>query len=305
MNMTLRDLQYFAAVAEHRHLGRAAEALGLTQPALSISLRRLEKHMETKLVKRTPKGVDLTAPGEAVFAHARRLRLSVEDISREVADFGQGRAGHLRIGSGAGSALHIVPAACAALRKEAPKVTLRMMTGERNGMLARLENGELDLAVSTVQLLPHEYLREDPLYDQPFVVFAATSHRLAKRKQVTFIDLAREHWALTPAGNFAQRRLGQLFEERGLAPPSIAVETTNLVSMTHLIAASDLLGFTSRQTVRYAAARVPITEVRVKDLSVTRRIGVIYRKDAYLSPVARRFIEILKTIAREIDAEKP
>ena len=86
MTMNLRDLQYFAVVAEHKHLGRAAEALDMSQPALSMSLRRLEEFLHTKLVKRTPKGVELTTSGEAVYAHARRLRLSVDDISREVAD---------------------------------------------------------------------------------------------------------------------------------------------------------------------------------------------------------------------------
>ena len=304
MNINLRDLQYFAVVAKHRHLGRAAESLGLSQPALSMSLRRLEQFMRTKLVKRTPKGVDLTTSGEAVFTHARRLRLSVEEISREVADLSEGRAGHLRIGTGAGSALHLVPAACAALLNEAPKVTLETITGERQSLLKSVGNGELDVVLSTIQVSLDENLSEDPLYDQPFVVFASARHPLTKRKQVTLADLAQERWAITPAGNFAQRRLSQLFEKSGLPPPSIALETTNLASITHLVAASELLGFTSRQTVRYAATHIPIAEVRVKDLSVTRRIGVICRKDAYLSPAARRFIEILKTTVKEIAPEK-
>jgi DNA-binding transcriptional LysR family regulator len=303
MNMNLRDLQYFAVVAKHRHLGRAAESLGLSQPALSMSLRRLEQFMQTKLVKRTAKGVDLTTSGEAVYAHARRLRLSVEEISREVADLSDGRAGHLRIGTGSGSAFHVVPAACAALLNEAPKVTLEMTTGERSGLLTSLGNGELDVVLSTIQMSPNENLSEESLYDQPFVVFASASNQLTKRKQVTLADLAQQRWALTPAGNFAQRRLRQLFERSGLPPPSIALETANLTTITHLVAASGLLGFTSRQSVRYAAARIPIAEVRVKDLSVTRRIGVICRKDAYLSPAARRFIEILKMTAKKITSE--
>ena len=305
MNMNLRDLQYFAVVAQHRHLGRAAESLGLSQPALSMSLRRLERLMQTKLVKRTPKGVDLTTSGEAVFTHARRLRLSVEEISREVADLSAGRAGHLRIGTGSGSAFHLVPAACAILLNEAPKVTLKIITGEGRSLLTSLGNGELDVVLSSIQASPQENLSKDPLYDQPFVVFASASHRLAKRKQVTLADLAQERWALTPEGNFPERRLGQLFEGSGLPPPSIALETVNLATITHLVAASELLGFTSRQAVRYAAARLPLAEVHVKDLSVTRRMGVTYRKDAYLSPATMRFIEILKMTAKEIAPEKP
>jgi DNA-binding transcriptional LysR family regulator len=301
MDMNLRDLQYFAVVAKHRHLGRAAEALGLSQPAVSVSLRRLEQFMRTKLVKRTPKGVELTAAGEVVLAHASRLRLSIEDISREVADLSEGRAGHLRIGTGAGSALHLVPAACAVLLKEAPKVSLKIVTGGRQGMLTGLGNGELDVVVTTIQAFPHSTLCEDALYDQTFVVFASVNHPLTKRKQVSLADLTQERWALSPPGNFQELRLSELLGKKALPAPTGSLETTNITSMLHLVAASELLGFAPRQTVRYAVAhRYPISELRVKDLSVTRRTGVIYRTDVYLSPVTTRFIEILKATAEKM-----
>lgn len=295
--MNMRDLQYFAVVAEHRHLGRAAESLGMSQPALSMSLRRLERFLHTKLVERTPKGVNLTLSGEAVFAHARRLRLSVEDISREIADLSKGRAGHLRIGAGASSALHVVPTSCVALMKEGPKISLKITIGERTAMLTALSNGELDVVVTTLAS-PCENLYEEHLYNEEFLVYASASHRLAKRKQVMLADLAQERWALSPANNSAQRQLSRLFEESGLPPPNIAVETTNMQTLHHLVAASELLGFNSRQGVRYAIAHFPIVQLRVKGVSVARRIGVIYRKSPYLSPAARCFIEIVKATGR-------
>ena len=302
MNVNLRDLQYFAVVAKHRHLGRAAEALGLSQPALSMSLRRLERYMQTKLVQRTPKGVDLTLSGEAVFAQARRLGLSIEDILREVADLSEGRTGHLRIGTGAGSALHCVPPACAALLKEAPKVNLKIISAERQSLMASLGNGDVDVLVTTIEAFPHSKFCEEPLYDQSFAVFAAADHPLARCKQVTLADLAQERWAFSAIGNFAERRLTELFGRSGLPPPSIALETTNIPSMHHLVAVSGLVVFGPRETMRYAGARYPMSEIRVKDLCVTRRIGVLYRNDAYLSPAARRFIEIVKITAKTIAA---
>jgi len=66
--MDFRDVEYFAVLAKHGHVGRAAEALGLSQPALSLSLRRLERSIQAKLVKRTPKGVELTSVGSALLA---------------------------------------------------------------------------------------------------------------------------------------------------------------------------------------------------------------------------------------------
>ncbi len=125
--MELRDIDYFAVIAEQRHLGRAAEALGLSTAALSKSLRRLEQLAEAKLVRRTPKGVELTAVGKAVLAHVEQLRLARDDLVREVSDVAQGRAGNLRIGSGPSTAENTLPAACSALLNETPKVSPTMM----------------------------------------------------------------------------------------------------------------------------------------------------------------------------------
>jgi len=301
--MNLRDVQYFAVIAEHRHLGRAAEALGLSQPALSMSLRRLEGFMQTKLVKRTPKGVELTLSGEAVFAHARRLRLSVDDISREVAELSQGRAGHLRIGTAPVFALHLVPTACDTLLKDSPKVTLKIALSGQDSMLSALRAGELDLAISTMQVPRYNDLDGEHLYDEEYVVFARARHRLAKRKKLTVADLVGERWAMSSINNPTWRRLSQMFSDAGLPPLVIGAETTDLPLRHHLIATSDMLTFGSKDVARYAAQRHPIVELRVKGLAYTRRVGVFYRKESYLSPVARRFIEILKATAKEIARE--
>ena len=84
--MELRDIEYFAVVAEHGHVGRAAGSLEMSQSALSKSLRRIERSIGAKIVQRTPKGVELTATGSALLSHVRRLQLARDDVVREVAD---------------------------------------------------------------------------------------------------------------------------------------------------------------------------------------------------------------------------
>ncbi len=300
MGMELRDIEYFAVVAEHGSIGRAADALDLSQPAVSKSLRRLEQSIHAKVVKRTPKGVELTAVGNALLAQVRRLRLTLDDISREAADLSHGQVGHLRIGTGAGFALHLVPTVCNSLLTEAPKVTLMVMVGDRDAMLMALRNGELDLAVTTIEAPRHDDVAHEYLYDEEYVVYASAKHRLAKRKQLTLADLAQERWVMTTINNPAWRRLSEAFGNGGLPPPKIGVMTTYLPLRHDFIAASDFVAFGSREVARYAASRFPFSELRIKDLSVTRRVGVVYRKDAYLSPAARRFIEILKKTGKEI-----
>lgn len=299
MKHQLRDIEYFSVVAEHGNLGRAAEGLGLSQPALSKSLRRLEKSMEAKLVKRTFKGVELTAVGAALFSHVRRLRFALDDVTREVADLTHGRTGHLRIGTYPISAHYLVPAACAALLKEAPRVTFKVTVLNRQDQLSALRHGELDLALTMLHASRHEDLAEEYLFDDELAVYASANHRLAKKTRVTLADLAQERWAVAGIGGILQR-FQQVFLDAGLPPLEITMESTSLPLRNSVVASSDLLGWASKRALLEAAPPTRLAELRVKELRHTRRVGVIYRKDAYLSPAARRFIEILKATAKEI-----
>ena len=140
------------------------------------------------------------------------------------------------------------------------------------------------------------------MYDDEWVVCASASHRLAKLKRVLLTDLVHERWALTSA-ILPLQMLPRAFEDRGLPPPQVAVDTRSIRLRLHTWASSALLGFTSRRLLQQAASRFRLKELPVKELTWRRPVGVIYRKEAYLSPAARRLIEILKATAKEIAKE--
>ena len=299
MDRQLRDIEYFSVVAERGNVGRAAESLGLSQPALSKSLRRLEDSMEAKLLNRTSRGVELTAVGAALLSRVHRLRLALDDVTREVADLSQGRAGHLRIGTVPGLASHLLPAACDLLIKDAPDMTLKLAVAGRSDTLSALRDGNLDLAVVGIRVGEDHDLVQLHLYDDEFVVFSSPNHRLALKKRVTLEDLAEERWALSSPTSPSWQRFHRAFADGGLPPPRITIQTNSAVLRLPLVAFSDLLVYMSRRVVREIAAHFRLVELAVKELAWSRRVGVIYRKDAYLSPAARRFIDILKATAKE------
>ena len=303
MKLELRDVEYFAVVAEHGHVGRAAEALGLSQPALSRSLRRLETAIEARLFARTPKGVELTVVGSALLSQVRRLRLAVDDVTREAVDLSRGQAGHLRIGS-SGIINDYLSGIYAALRKEAPKLTLRITATDNDVMLPLLRKGELDLIVNYLAATSHEGTVQEHLFDEDWVVFASARHRLAGCRRVTLRDLAQEEWTLSVSSLLNVQWLYRAFEERGLPPPRVAIETRTIRPRLQICAATDLLSFTSRRILGQAAPKFRLKELPVKELTWRRAVGVIYRKDGYLSPAARRFIEILKETAKEIASKQ-
>jgi DNA-binding transcriptional LysR family regulator len=297
--MELRDIEYFAVVAEHGHLGRAAEALGLSQPALSKSLRRLEQALEAKLVKRTPKGVELTQEGSALLLRFRELRLSLKDIAREIAELSQGRIGHLRIGVGEATGEHLLPSAISALLNETPRVTLKITTSDNDLMLPALRDGHLDLVVNYLPPALPEGLTGQHLYDEDMIVCASADHRLARSKRVKLADLAQERWASTESVLPGPEWLRRAFENHGLPPPRVAVESRAVRIRFQSLATSSLVGFTSRSVFQQGAQAFRLLQLPVRELAWKRPVGVIYRKDAYLSPAARRLIETLRLMAHD------
>jgi DNA-binding transcriptional LysR family regulator len=297
--MELRDIEYFAVVAEKGSIGRAAEALDMSQPALSKSLRRLEAAMHAKVVRRTPKGVEPTAVGNALLAQARRLRLTLDDISREAADLSEGRSGHLRIGTNLRQAARLVPAARVALSAAAPRVTLKISIEEGNRGAPALARGELDLYITGNPITGYGDIIHEPLYEEEWVVMAGAGHRLARRKRVAVADLANESWVLGLYGP-AQQEFLRLLAHHGLVAPRIAVEVNAILFRTRLLPGTDWLTVGPRDLLREDGLRSRVVEIPVRELSKRRTVCACYRKDAYLSPVARRFIDLLKEAAMEI-----
>lgn len=296
--MNERDLDYFAAVARHGHLGRAAESLGLSQPALSTSLRRLEKSMQAKLVKRTPKGVELTALGSALLARLGRLQLARKDVMREMADLSQGRAGELGVAAQPGTPEELVATAGAALLKDASRITLKVTVSTFDVMVPALLNGELDLLVGSIPSassgdFTHEYLMRDE-----YIVYTSVGHRLAARKRVTLEDLAEELWVKTGGPSWAS--LNRAFEQAGLPPPRFAVESNSELVRHRAVTAGGMLAIGGRRRLQHASRQFRLLELPVRDLSAPRDVVASYRTDSYLSPAARRLIETLKSTAREL-----
>lgn len=298
--MDLRDIDYFAVLAEHGHVGRAAEALGLSQPALSLSLRRLEKSMNAKLVTRTPKGVELTDVGAALVSRVHQLRLARQDVMQEVTDLSEGRAGNLRIGTHPGVIDDLLAPACCALLKSAPKVTMTITVETNEAAMAALREGKLDLIVNIVPASPPRDLVHEHLLDDTMVVFCSSKHRLAKQKRVTMEDLEQEHWTATAFNAPAWPHVNLAFEGSGRSPPRVVARTTSLSLRDRLVASTDLLGTSSRRVLRQIAPRYGVVELQVVGFKGKRGIGVFYRKGAYLSPAAQRLIELLKKTAKEI-----
>jgi DNA-binding transcriptional LysR family regulator len=294
--MELRDLRYFAVVAEHQNIGRAAEALNLSATALGKSLRRLEKSVGAKLAQRASKGIALTAVGTALLRRIGPLQGMLNDVRHEAADLAQGRAGHINVGVSPGAPENSMADACVSLSKESGSITLTISAADTSVLSKWLRRGEIDFCVAGPRLYSSaEFVREH-LYDDPFVVFASANHRLARRKRLSIADLEGERWV--SLSNPQRQTAFRIFGANGVPLPVIALDTSSPAVRLSAVAYSDYLGLISRQLLRQECRRYPLVELPVKEFTLASSMSIIYRTGAYLSPAARRLIAMLKAQAR-------
>lgn len=151
--------------------------------------------------------------------------------------------------------------------------------------------------VSTLASPPYEDIVQEHLFKDEFVVYASANHRLAHRRPVNIAELAQEAWALPALDGWTSKWLHRAFEDAGLNRPRVSLVGGHMQIRLQAIGASALLGIAPRRVVREAGSRLRLAEIAIKGLSWSCDIGVAYRKGAFLSPVARRFIAILKQTA--------
>lgn len=297
--LDLRDLRYFETIAETGHVGRAAKLLFRSQPALTGAVRRLEEMLGTVLFERAGRGIRLTAAGEALLARARALRIASQDAVREIGDLGRGLAGYVRIGSVPTVARFLLPPACGEFLREAPGVTLKTIIGHNDVLRTLLKGGELDVIVSFGAQADPEIVSHEILADE-VVVVAARGHPVFRRR-ARMKDLLDYRWILAGPSVATRQWLEHAFLTHGLPGPTVQVETNLVLLLPPLIEQGDLLSFISRRNIGRGTR---LKEVALRETTMKRRWAVSYRKASYLSPAARRFVELLRTRGRELFREQ-
>ncbi|WP_326538583.1 LysR family transcriptional regulator [Pseudorhodoferax sp.] len=297
--MDLRDLQYFEVIAELEHLGRAAERLHRTQPALTSCVRRLEEACGAALFEKTGRGIRLTAAGHALLRWAQRTRLDVESARREIGDIGRGLSGHVKLGIVPTAAQFLLPPVARDLIAEAPEVTLKTHVALVDVLTPLLRAGDIDLMVGTEGAkepgFTVQHLAEDII-----VVAANAGHPVFDKPRPALKDLLRWRWVLQPPGAPTRDWLDQTFDRHNLARPVVQVESTMLLVLPALIGETGLLSFISRLHLQAGRSGAALREVAIPATSMRRRLVVTYRDSGYVSPAAQRLIALL---ARHAGAE--
>jgi DNA-binding transcriptional LysR family regulator len=289
--LDLRDLRYFEVIAETGSMARAAKAVFRTQPALTGCVKRLEAMLGTQLFERVGRGIRLTTAGEALLARARSLRIATQDTVREIGDLGKGLAGLVRVGTVPTVARYLLPPVCREIVRRAPGITLKTVIGHNDVLRNGLKSGELDVVVSFSARADEGFASHDILEDE--VVVAASRNHAIFRKRASQKAMLEYGWVLAGPGAATRDWIDHAFITRGLEPPRVQIETNLILLLPPLIEQSNLLTFLSRRHLGIERG-FRLKEVSTKETTMKRRFAVTYRRDSYLSPAARRLVDLLR-----------
>ena len=190
--MDTRDLEYVVAVRHSGSIGKAAEALGISQPALTKAVRRVEEQLGLQLFERVPQGMRPTQAGELFLERAQKLRRDYDDAMAEMRCLLTGEQGMVRIGYSLTFPDQLLHIACKRLLRERPAAKLALLP-HGPGTAERPASGDLDIVFVPIQAFEPD-LDIQPLYQDRLVVAADADHPLCRRKQLRLEDLVGEDW---------------------------------------------------------------------------------------------------------------
>lgn len=292
--MEVRDLDYLLAVAERGSVLRAAEQLGMTQPAVTKAVARLERELDVPLFERDPRGMVPTAAGAALIARARKIRLEYDDAMRELGEMRAGTIGLVRFGFSPTVGASLVYGACNQLLRERPAAKLHLLERLGSELLDALLGGDIDIVVARIPEGGIEGVFAQPLYMDRVFVVADAGHPLAATSNVSLEALAQEEWILPPRRIILRQQIEAAFQAHGLPRPRLRAEMdSNRSAMLGLVQGSRCLSLCGQEALGQLAHLRPL-DIPPDRLDLRRRIGILHRSGAYLAPVVRRLIDILQ-----------
>jgi DNA-binding transcriptional LysR family regulator len=289
--MELYPLKVFLTVATERSFSRAGEKLLRTQPAISIAIQRLEGDLKEKLIDRSGRELLLTDAGRVVLEYARRFQNLESDLENSLRELKDNYAGRLSIGANESTTLYLIQH-IEQYRRLFPKVKVQVRRTESSKIPSQLLDGELELGVISYDPGDDRVISQ-VIYTDRLALVVSPQHRFADRGEVSITELDMEtfiaHNVLSPYREYVLREF-----QRHKVPLNMDVEMPTVETIRRLVQDNEGVAFLPRMCVEQEIRQDLLREIRVNEISVERKIRLVYPGRRALSHAAKAFLEIVK-----------
>jgi LysR family hydrogen peroxide-inducible transcriptional activator len=294
INVTLRQLRYFDALARHGHFGRAADACAISQPALSMQIKELEEALGGVLIERSARQVALTKLGEQLSQRARDILRSVDELSDFARASRNQLVGRLRIGVIPTIAPYLLPQVIGNLKRTHPEVDIYVRETVTPKLIRELAEGRLDTAivalpVSEPSLTEVALFAENFLLVRPVEDMATPVPSSEKLREMRLLLLEEGHCFRDQALSFCNMQ----------SSPREVLDASSLTTLVQMVSAGIGVTLIPEMAVAVETRSAAVSVARLRGPQPSRTVGMVWRKT---SPLARQLLQISEQVGRSAEA---
>lgn len=297
--MDLHYLELFNTIAEHSSFKKASEILHISQPALSIQIKRLESQTDLKLFYKTGNKLYLSESGLMLYEYTKRIFSLVEEMENHISSHKEYIGGTINLGASNTPGTYILPVVIGEMKKLYPSVTVNLHIGNTSEITSLIDNGTLDIAVNGGNCNYNSYIFVERLIDDRLIIVASPKNKLCEQEIVAFDDLSKEGFIVheTTSQLFISF---QTFIQEFNIPENISMYLGSIDAIKHAVNAN--LGIS---IMPYCAVKTEIELGLLKELNVGREkfdypYNLIYNKCKNYSLTTQKFIEVLKCVCKKL-----
>ncbi len=297
MHLTLKQLRIFEMVAKHRNYTRAAKALFLTQPAVSMQIKQLEEQAGLALFERSGKETRITEAGRELLHYSHIIHQQLEEAGQVLDELRGIKRGRLHL-TMASTANYFTPRLLATFCERFPAVQVSLNVANRDGLLKALEDNATDIVIMgkppAGMAVNYEVFMENPL-----VVIAPPAHSLSKRDHIPLAELTRHSFIVRERGSGTRAAVERFLAQHDIERPG-GMEMNSSEAIKQAIQAGLGLGVVSLHTLEMELELKRLAILNVEDFPIIRHWRIVYRKDKRFSAVAQAFHDFVINEGRKI-----
>lgn len=290
--LNFNHLKVFWAVAKNLSYSRAAEELYLSQPTVSIQLKKLEEALGVDLLEQLGKKIYLTQAGELLYPYVNRIFSLATEADLAVQELKGLRSGRIIIGASTTPGIYLLPSIISSFQQNYPRLEISLEISNTHQVQEHLLLNQLDLGVVGEELTIDPQLIIQPLLADELLIIAAKEHPLALRKSVSFAEFLTQRLILRERGSSTREVLEQAVHIRGLQL-KVAMQLNSIEAIKQAVIANLGLSVISKFTVGMEVKAGLLKAIPFSDLSLSRQINLVYHKEKKLSPVMQAFVQHL------------
>ena len=295
--MNLHQLEIFYAVAQRLNISAAAADLRLTQPAVSLQIKALEKSLGARLLDRSATKLSLTQAGEALYRCAVSVLHAKDEALRAIGELTAATKGKLILGANITGGMYLLPRIVRSFKESYPKTEVLFEIETTDRICERVLQNALDMGVVGGPTEDRRFGVESICLD-PIAMIVSPTHPLAKRRAISVREL-NDHACILPAQGSRTRQLVERKLREAGVNPQVVMQLFGTEAVKKAVEANLGVGFVSGYAVERECILGELKVVKLKGLKLTRSMELIYRKQKYFSPVAQRFREFVHAYAEK------